>query len=248
MTVLFLSCSDILTKAQRVSHTWKNTITQSLTIQRCLELRPDIDRVVSPLDFLRTHMRNPPQEAMLETPDLPVYPHNTGLNRCIRDGVLEHVWKMYGSDSGHSSHTIILSMRSCAQTSRSDFRPTWLGSFLTVPRITVAYLELKLFDPQNEERNVFRHHFWSCASVYDPEGLNFETVLQVEEKIRQSAPMDTKGRENASVLVRFVCEPRAGQCPLALNAARKAKERDRGRWDVNAVEQHEPSSREHCRV
>lgn len=226
MIILSLSRSDILTNAQRVSRTWKNTITQSPTIQRRLGMRPDVDRAVSPLDFLRTHLRNPPQAAMLETPDLPVYPHNTGLNQFILDGVVEHVWKRYGSDHGHSSHTIILSMRSYAQTSSSDFRPTWLGLFLTVPRITVAYLELKLFEPQDEEGNDFHNHFLSCASVRDPEGLTFETVFQVAEKIRQSAPVDTKGRENASVLVRFVYEPRAGQCPLALEAARRAKKRD----------------------
>lgn len=226
MIIKSLSRSDILTNAQRVSRTWKNTITQSPTIQRCLELRPDIDRVVSPLDFLRTHLRHPPQAFMLETPDLAVYPHNTGLNRFIRDVLVEHVWKMYGSHSGHSSHTIILSMRGYAQISSSDFRPTWLGFFLIVRRITVGYLELKLFHPQNEERNAFHRHSWSCASVRDPEGLTFETVLRVAEKIRQSAPVDTKGRENASVLVRFVCEPRPGQCQFAPDAARKAKQRD----------------------
>jgi hypothetical protein len=176
--ILSLPRSDILANAQRISRTWKNTITQSPTIQRYLGMRPDVDRAVSPLDFVRTHTRHSPQASVSEPPDLPLYPYNIVLNRCIHDRVLGHVWQRSrsGTTKNHSSYTIILPDFNFVQTSSADFRPTWLGLFLTVPRITVAYLKLELVRTLEKQGDGPFYDSWSCASVRDPGDLTFETV------------------------------------------------------------------------
>jgi hypothetical protein len=240
MIISSLSRSDILTNAQRVSHTWKNAITQSPTIQRCLGMRPEADRVVSPLDFIHDHMQYPSDAYMLSFPDMPVYPYNTHMNRCTRDSVPGHWWQRWGTTQSHPNHTILWSnFRVDAQASSTGFRPTWLGLFVTEPRITVAFLEVELFKTDDEElqdeedeksqddkdRKCFSCFYRSCASVRDPEGLTFETVLKAAEKIRQSAPIDDGDSERACVKVRFVTEERPGECKHALDAAKRAERR-----------------------
>jgi len=256
MIISSLSRSDILTNAQRVSHIWKNAITQSPTIQRCLGMRPEADRVVSPLDFIHDHMRCPSDAYMLSFPDMPVYPYNTHMYRCTRDSVPGHWWLRWGETQSHPNHTILWSDFSVdAQALSTGFRPTWLGLFVTEPRIPVAFMEVELFkmddeelqdnedeEPQDEEdeesldeedeesqdgkdRKYLRCFYRSCASVRDPEGLTFEAVLKAAEKIRQSAPIDNGDSVRARVKVRFVTEERPGECKHALDAAKRAERR-----------------------
>lgn len=216
MVIAFLYSSDVLTKAQRVSRFWRDTILQSPSIQRNLQLRPEADEVVAPLGFTSTHMWPPPPADMSIFPDLPVYPPNIQENYLIPRRSLGLSRRYEGSTKGHPNHMIRLSQRSFALASNPDFRPTWMGLFLTVPPITVAYLELELAQSEDKEGNAIGYYCWSLASVRDPKGLTFETVLKAAEKIRQSAPADTIGRGNARVSVRYVVEPREGQCIVGL--------------------------------
>lgn len=212
MILLRLSRPDwpgiILTKAQRVSRLWRDTIVQSPSIQHNLGLRPRADWTIRPLGFLSAHLWPLlPTALFIRGQDLPVYPHYINENRRTRRRGLGHVWLLEGSVRGHANHVLRLSGPNFTRASSADFRPTWLGLFLTNPRITVACLELEL-----------GHRGWSVAAVHDPEGLTFETVLKAAEKMPQSAPEDTEGREDPRLLVRFVSKNPVirGDCFIAL--------------------------------
>jgi hypothetical protein len=77
---------------------------------------------------------------------------------------------------------------------------------VTEPRITVARVELGL-QSKHEVGKRAQYYLWSSMSVRDAGGLTYGAVLEVGEKMRRSAPVDTEGRENARVLVQFVSEP-----------------------------------------
>lgn len=212
---MIISClyyPDIFMNAQRVSRFWRDTIAQSPKIQRTLRLRPDADRVISPLGFLHDHTWPSLAAALLIpkpfAPDLPVYPSNLQESYLTRERHgLGHVWRREGSYPRATCLTLSIANRSLMQARSADFQPTWFGWFLTEPRITVTWLELVLAGAIDKEGIGSCYYSWSCASVRDPNGLTFGSVLRTAEKIRQSAPVGTKGRENARALIRFVTEP-----------------------------------------
>jgi len=210
LIILPLSMSEIFTKAQRVSRTWKDIIAQSPTIQRKLRLRPEVDRVTSPITFLPDRIwsfavRHRPSTGFERT--LPVYPVAIDSNRLAYCYFLRACWLRYHHKSRTIFNTIRFSKRHLAQVS-GPFRPTWLGMFVTEPRITIARLELELQSKHDAGKTKrAQYYLWSSASVRDDGGLTFGAVLDAGEKMRQSAPVDTEGRENARVLVQFVSEP-----------------------------------------
>lgn len=207
MIILCLSRSKHLTKAQKVSSFWKNAITQPPTIQRCLGLRYEPNRTLSPLGFRSNHMWPPPRADMSIVPDLPVYPRGIYANEGTRHPGLGLGWRRKDSTQGHPNHAIILSKRSFEQASSAGFRPTWLEPFLTIPCITVAYLQLEMARTVGKEGSGSFYDYWSSASMRDPGGLTFDTVLEAAEKMRRSVPVNIQYWENARQLVRFISEP-----------------------------------------
>lgn len=175
----FLPGRDILVRARRVCKNWKDAIDHSPTIQARLWLKSNTIQAIAPL----TYSTNRPvlqtmgwhTSRVTSDQDPPIYPADTAPNslrqfrsgyKCSTDGV----WTI--EDPGYldpkfsprlaSKRMLINAQR--WQAAFAAVKPSWLGMYLTEPRITVAQLDVQLRD-ENCRRLLPMYYTYSSVSV-----------------------------------------------------------------------------------
>jgi hypothetical protein len=194
--ILFQPVPDILTKVQKVSRSWKSVIVQSPTIQRKLWLKSGSRDAILPTSFLSVR-------------DLPIYPISVVENPITRRLYSARHRRLgkelrrphrVGCPGNDIVYILRLPQQMLAQVA-SGIRRSWLAMFITEPSITTALLtlELEMVDGGRDKEGNAHYKDYSEACLRDLGGLTFWSVLVAAEKIRQSAPADAKGRDNAQV-------------------------------------------------
>lgn len=85
--------------------------------------------------------------------------------------------------------------------SSDNVQPTWLNMYLTEPRITTAQLNI-----QARTWGFHRMYGGVWTSVQDSDGLTFETVLAVVQKVYDGLQVDLARRDEAEVVGWFLTE------------------------------------------
>jgi hypothetical protein len=222
--ISFLPARDILVKGQRVSRTWKDSISQSPMIQERVWLKAQASKTVRPNRYILSVPIAVPWPLgvceQLQHEDLPVYFENVSINPLRQFGKVDDSvgWR----EIRRSPERTLLANPPLFHLSkfRLDYspvnpflytvRPSWFGMHLTEPSITIAQVEIYLPRlPRVRLRISFgtgKKHLYSSAVVRDADGLTFETILDVAEKIRQSVPAGTYGADEALVGISFATQ------------------------------------------
>lgn len=188
--ISFLPNRDILSKAQRVSRTWKAAIAQSPTVQTKLWLRSQAIEAAVPIPPL------PDQEpetrpSRTGKSKLPVYPNKNA-----------HSWLFFGGDRLKTSSKRTLDGRKISEHNSPVYhvmflrglrhildrpQPSWLPMYLTEPPITVARVCVSPFTPppQPFAGTTLRSPDQTMVtiSVHNENGLTFETVLAAAKQV-----------------------------------------------------------------
>jgi hypothetical protein len=197
--ISFLPIRNIFSNAQRVSRTW-HAIVPSPAIQKKVWLRSPTEEVASPAEY--RHILSHGREPTFHLPSyMPMY-----------SGSVAHNPTRLPYASGYQSGTVE-SLAACAiyhrmslaipRRSSDTTRPTWLDMQLTEPRIKIAQVHVQ--HPTWGLRNKF-NGAWAWASVQDADGLTFETVLAIAQKVCNGFPVDALDREQACVVIWFLTE------------------------------------------
>jgi len=218
--ISFIPRPDILTKAMRVSRTWKKTIDTSPTIQTLL-WRGSL--VLSP--YGNTHDPNNPHEQWLvfnstsnfnaptkQAFGVPMYSDYIELNELYfsapRDdeytGYKNHIKRFRGiravapdrfKDGPMSwayKQTYIL----------EGIRPSWLYMFITSPPITAAQVSVFMWSSVMAVPQI-----WVCATVYDRGGITYATAADVVRRIKRAIPPHQfVGNEYLPPMIAFVAD------------------------------------------
>jgi hypothetical protein len=213
--ISFLPSHDILSKAQRVSRTWK-TIVQSPTIQTKLWLKYPANRVVSPADHsvhfpIGFYLHESSNINAVLAKNQPVYcdsltPNNIYFVRPIVHG-LYYGYRTLGKRqcvvNGRAYFNEMLINVDHLNQTLDTVQHTWLDMYLTEPAITVV--QLRVAKPIPRVRTIEPSHAHvSQVSIRDPGGLTFGRVVEVLDKIFASASNLIPNRLEARVTMSFV--------------------------------------------
>jgi hypothetical protein len=212
--ISFLPPFEILTKAQRVSSSWKNTIANSPTVKSLL-WRPRVTRVLTPsaYSYEFSSTRNPTRMAFFARNRLTMRPVDAALTTGvpkyseavkfqelfftapgrIEDGTLAlHVkWTPIG-DCNAAKLDWIDDMNATSHATP----PTWHDVYITSPPITAALIDVSL-------KPVNRVGKMNYATVYDRNGITCGTVAEVLKKMRHPRPAE---KFNGWMSISFVAE------------------------------------------
>lgn len=199
--ISFLAPFEILTKVQRVSSGWKNTIANSPTVQALL-WRPRVTRVLTPSVHsheIEATSDNPNAALYLRYPfisrvfegdlatGIPKYSEAVAFQELFftkpggadKDGVMELLF--VDATAIGDINTALLSWVYDMETTSHGSRPTWCDVYITLPPITTAQMSVFLKTTSEVSE-------WIYVTVYDRNGITYGTTIGVLNKMRGPRP------------------------------------------------------------
>jgi hypothetical protein len=205
--ISFLPPSDILTKAQKVSSAWKDTIAAPHTVQT-LVWQPPFDQILRPSVHSHaieaTHDDELAEMCMEGQAELyeksSVIDLVTGVPKYSAAVTFQDLFftGFKGPDFGQKGlavsieaipigylHTATMDWTDDLNTTSHGARQTWADKYITSPPITAAQMSVYLWTKDIRSRG------WKYATVYDPQGITYGTTVEVLKKLRAPEPACT---------------------------------------------------------
>jgi hypothetical protein len=202
--ISFLPPFDILTKTQKVSPVWKETIDNSPTVQSLL-WRPRGIHTLSP--SAHSHQIEATRDDERAKVDLENDDYRTSSVAALATGVPKYSEAVAFNElfftgrviTGYHGdyETLALSVETTPigymhtaemewaydvnVTSHDGTRQTWVDKYITSPPITVAQMGAYVH-PEYHGRGT-RGYKWVYATVYDPHGITYGTTAEVLKKL-----------------------------------------------------------------